>query len=66
MPKLKTRKAIAKRVTITRKKKALRSKAGRRHILSYKKRKRKRNLRRKGTVSHAQKNLIRKALPYGG
>ena len=64
MPKLKTKKAIAKRIKITGKHKGLRSHAGRRHILSYKKRGRKLKLRRKGLVSHAGQDLIRKALPY--
>ena len=64
MPKLKTRKALAKRVKVTKKKKTLRSKAGRRHLLSAKKRKRKRNLRRTAKVSTAEKELIKRALPY--
>ncbi len=64
MPKLKTRKSLSKRVKITKKKKALRSKAGKRHLLSSKTTKRKRNLRRKAVVSDAEKKLIKKALPY--
>ena len=66
MPKLKTRKAIAKRVKVTKKKKVLRSKAGRRHLLSAKTKKRKRTLRRRSLVSDAEKKLIRRALPYSG
>ncbi len=64
MPKLKTRKSLVKRIKITKKKKALRGKAGRRHLLSSKKRKRKRNLRKKGLLSKADKGLIKKAAPY--
>jgi len=64
MPKLKTKKALAKRVKITKKKKALRSKAGRRHLLSSKTRKRKRSLRRKATMPPGLKKVIKQALPY--
>lgn len=64
MPKLKTKKALAKRVKITKNKKALRSKAGRRHLLSAKKQKRKRVLRRRAGVSSAGKKLLKQSLPY--
>ena len=64
MPKLKTRKSVAKRVKITKKKKALRSKAGRRHLLSAKSKKRKRKLRRKVKVSKGDRGALKKALPY--
>jgi large subunit ribosomal protein L35 len=64
MPKLKTKKALAKRVKVTKKKKVLRSKAGRRHLLSSKSRKRKRNLRRKVKVPATEKKLIQRGLPY--
>ena len=64
MPKLKTRKSVAKRYKITKKKKVLRSKAGKRHLLSGKTTKRKRNLRRKTVLSDADKKVIKKALPY--
>ena len=65
MPKLKTKKAMKKRVKVTKKKKVLHSKAGRRHLLSDKTTKRKRTMRRKGAVSN-QKKLIKTALPYEG
>lgn len=65
MPKLKTRKSLAKRIKITKKGKALRSKTGRRHLLSSKDRKRKRNLRRKVAVLKGERILVRKGLPYG-
>jgi len=64
MPKLKTKKALAKRVKITKKKKALRSKAGRRHLLSSKTRKRKRGLRRKAIMSGGMKKVIKRSMPY--
>jgi large subunit ribosomal protein L35 len=64
MPKLKTKKSLVKRVKVTKKKKVLRLKAGRRHLLSGKSRKRKRNLRKKGLVSKGERKLIKKALPY--
>ncbi len=64
MPKLKTRKSVAKRVKITKKKKALRSKAGRRHLLSDKSKKRKRKLRRKAIMSKADSGVLKRALPY--
>lgn len=64
MPKLKTRKSVAKRVKITKKKKILRSKAGRRHLLSAKTKKRKRKLRRKAKVSEGDKRALKRALPY--
>lgn len=64
MPKLKTKKALAKRVKITKKKKALRSKAGRRHLLSCKTTKRKRNLRKKSVVTKTEKKLMKMGLPY--
>ena len=65
MPKLKTKKALAKRIKITKHKKGLRSKTGRRHLLSGKSPKRKRSLKKETTVSHAGRNLMKKALPYG-
>ncbi len=64
MPKLKTRKALAKRVKITKNKKVLKSKAGRRHLLSAKSKKRKRNLRRRTLAAKAGRQLARRALPY--
>jgi large subunit ribosomal protein L35 len=64
MPKLKTRKSIAKRIKITKKKKVLKAKAGRRHLLSGKGRKRKRNLRKKDLVPKEFKKVVKRALPY--
>lgn len=64
MPKLKTRKSVAKRVKVTAKKKLARSKAGRRHLLSDKTTKRKRGLRRKAIMSKGDTAALKKALPY--
>ena len=64
MPKLKTRKSVAKRVKITKKKKALHSKAGRRHLLSSKKTKRKRRLKKKTLVAKTENKMLKRALPY--
>lgn len=63
MPKLKTRKSLSKRIKITKKGKVLRSKAGRRHLMSAKNRKRKRTLRRKAIISVGKK-FIKRAMPY--
>lgn len=64
MPKLKTKKALSKRVKITKTGKVLRSKAGKSHLLSGKSRKRKRSLRKRGEVASVDMKMIRKALPY--
>ncbi|HIE35988.1 MAG TPA: 50S ribosomal protein L35 [Candidatus Omnitrophica bacterium] len=64
MPKLKTKKSLAKRVKITKNKKILRSQSGKRHLLSGKNKKRKRSLRRKDLVSSAERKLVKRGLPY--
>jgi len=64
MPKLKTKKSLAKRIKITKKKKVLRAQAGRRHLLSAKKRKRKRQLRRKGRICNKENKMLKRSLPY--
>ena len=65
MPKLKTKKALAKRIKITGGGKLIRSKAGRRHLLSGKSKKRKRALRKKTVVTVSDKKMVKRALPYG-
>lgn len=62
MPKMKTRRAAAKRLSLTKTGKIKRAKAFKSHLLNGKTRKRKRNLR-KGTLVDAtvQKNIDRKA-----
>ncbi|MDP3143065.1 MAG: 50S ribosomal protein L35 [Candidatus Omnitrophota bacterium] len=65
MPKLKTRKSVAKRFKLTKRGKIKRSHAYRGHILSKKSRSRKRGLR-KSTLVHARDiGKIIKHLPYG-
>ncbi|HEU64811.1 MAG: 50S ribosomal protein L35 [Candidatus Anoxychlamydiales bacterium] len=54
MPKMKTKKAVAKRFRVTGKNKLMRTKPGRRHLLTKKTTKRKRNLRKKTLVDKAQ------------
>jgi large subunit ribosomal protein L35 len=64
MPKLKTHKGAKKRFKVTANKKVARSKANRRHILTTKDSKRKRNLGRKTLVSQADIHTVRLMLPY--
>jgi large subunit ribosomal protein L35 len=64
MPKLKTNKGVAKRFKLTKKGKIIRQKAGGRHLLGGKSRKRKRQLRKAALVSRRDKKAIRALLPY--
>ncbi|MEA3305954.1 MAG: 50S ribosomal protein L35, partial [Candidatus Omnitrophota bacterium] len=63
MPKLKTRKAVAKRFKITKRGKIKRAKAGRRHILTKKAKNKKRHLRKKTLVSASFLRKVKKQLP---
>ena len=66
MRKLKTSKSVSKRFKVTKKGKIKRAKAFTGHLLSGKKRKRKRSLKRGGLVEgRKEKETIRKLLPYG-
>ena len=65
MPKQKTRRAAAKRFTITAKGKVKRRKGFLRHILSSKTTKQKRHLRRATLVDKADERSIKRLLPYG-
>jgi large subunit ribosomal protein L35 len=65
MPKLKTRKSIAKRVKRTASGKYMFSKPGRRHLMTCKSGKRKRHMRAAGELSPAHTQRLKKALPYG-
>lgn len=65
MPKMKTRKAAAKRYKITGTGKIKYKKQGLRHILTKKSTKRKRKLRSSGLLSKAEMKVARKLLPYG-
>ena len=65
MPKIKTRKAAAKRYfKITGTGKVKRNKAGKNHILNKKDRKTKRNLRKGDYVSVAEEKTAKKLVPY--
>lgn len=64
MPKLKTRRSIAKRFKFTKKGKILRHKAFKSHLLSKKSSKRKRGLRRPALVSKTEREKIKRLLPY--
>lgn len=64
MPKLKTRRAVAKRFRITKKGKVLRRKGFKSHLLSHKSKKRKRGLRKAVLVSKPEREKIIKLLPY--
>ena len=65
MPKMKTRRAAAKRYTVTGNGKVKYKKMGMRHILSKKTTKRKRHLRKAGLLSPAEEKRAKKLLPYG-
>ncbi len=65
MPKMKTRKAAAKRYTVTGSGKIRYKKQGLRHILTKKSTKRKRKLRKAGILSPAETDRVKKLLPYG-
>lgn len=64
MPKMKTRKGIAKRFKVTKRRKILRRKAGKGHLLTVKTKKRKRSLRRAALVSKSEREKILRLLPY--
>ncbi len=65
MPKLKTHRGAAKRFKLTARGKVLRRRSGLRHILTSKRRKRKRKLGRAALVSPADQAHVRQMLPYG-
>lgn len=65
MPKMKTKRAAAKRFRVTGSGKIKRAKAGRRHILSNKNRKRKRRLGEISYVEAVDQKPIERLLPYG-
>ena len=64
MPKLKTRKAIAKRVSVTGTGIIKRTKANKQHILTKKSTKRKRSLRQSTLVDSTNVKVMKKELPY--
>lgn len=65
MPKMKTRKSASKRYSFTGSGKVKYKKQGMRHILTKKNSKRKRNLRKSGTLSAPETAKAKKLMPYG-
>lgn len=64
MPKLKTRKGVAKRFKITKKGKVKSAKAFGGHLLTGKSRKRKRSLSKKAILGKTEARKIKAMLPY--
>ena len=64
MPKIKTNRSAAKRFKVTGTGKLKRNKAYRRHILTKKSTKRKRNLRHSGILSKAEQARAKVLMPY--
>ena len=64
MPKMKTRRAAAKRFKVTGSGKIVRNKAYKSHILTKKSQKRKRNLRKQIVVDQTNVKSMKKILPY--
>ncbi|APM40437.1 MULTISPECIES: 50S ribosomal protein L35 [Clostridium] len=64
MPKMKTKKSVAKRFKLTGTGKLKRAQAFKSHILTKKSRKTKRNLRKTAYVSETQEKVMKKLLPY--
>ena len=65
MPKLKTRKAVAKRFRFTATGKVRRAQANRSHLLTHRSSKRKRKLSKGELVSPADQEQIQRLLPWG-
>lgn len=65
MPKLKTRRATAKRVRLTASGKLKRGQANRSHLMSHRTSKRKRQLRQNDLISPADQERLKRLLPYG-
>ncbi|MCD6087722.1 MAG: 50S ribosomal protein L35 [Candidatus Hydrothermae bacterium] len=66
MPKVKTKRAAAKRFKVTATGKVLRRRAFKSHILAKKTRKRKRALRRPALVADADLKRVKAMIPYMG
>ena len=64
MPKLKTKKAVSKRVSVTGTGKLKKTKANKQHILTKKSTKRKRGLRKANLVDKSNLKQMKKVLPY--
>jgi large subunit ribosomal protein L35 len=64
MPKLKTKRGAAKRLSATGTGKLVRAKGWKSHLLEWKPSKRKRHLRKKTAISAADVRRIRRLVPY--
>ena len=64
MPKIKTRRAAAKRFTVTGSGEIKRNKAFKSHILEKKSPKRKRNLRKASLITAADYGRVKRMMPY--
>jgi large subunit ribosomal protein L35 len=64
MPKMKTNRGAAKRFTVTGRGKIRRRRAGMRHILTSKRRKRKRQLRRGTVAAGRDERALKRLLPH--
>ena len=64
MPKMKTHRATAKRVSLTGTGKLKRNRMNRRHLLDAKTTKRKRNLRKATEIDATSMKAMRKVMPY--
>ena len=64
MPKMKTNRGAAKRFKVTGRGKVKRGQAGRRHILTSKNRKRKRQLRKGAAAIGADAKRVQRLMPY--
>jgi len=62
--KLKTKKSVAKRFKISKRKKILFRRGGKSHLLTKKERKFKRYLKKRGVLGKAGRKMIKRALPY--
>ncbi len=62
MPKLKTRKGLAKRIRVTKTGKLVRASAWKSHLLEHKSKKRKRNYQKAQAVHHSDRKTVRRAL----
>ncbi len=65
MPKLKTRRSAKKRMRVTKSGKIKHFGTGKGHLLTGKRSKRKRKMRRPGYIAKADMKAMRKLLPYG-
>ena len=64
MPKQKTHKGAAKRISVTKSGKVKRAQAFKRHILTKKPTKRTRNLRKNGYADVTVEDIVKKMIPY--